>query len=1544
MEWIILLLLICAALSQQCPVDCMCKGTTVDCSSKNLNAFPDKIPEYTTELILSNNNIMALRKVDVEQLKELKSLELKNNSISEIEQNILDVLPELTKLGLDMNKLRSIPQLASNPHSKIETLNFSENMISKVDKSIIKENPTVKVFTISKNRLQSLPNNFFPRHRFLENSSLRRNPWTCDCRILQVKKYAEYLMKIDANNQFTPRCLFPPHLKGELLTDIPDEKLQCSKPIIVAHRDEKIFDCPVEKEDSVRFKVTWLDKNLDPVLPDDELHQLRNGSLVTSPLSSKQRNSRFTLHFTFQQPPTSSRDGEVLDLVCEAAGNPSPTISWMFGSTKIIESRKHKLMRGGRTLRIWPFLESDVGKYTCIAKNDNGAISHTVPVTLISSEKPNIFDPPMETKANIGQSVTLRCKARGVPKPDIVWLFEGTRIPRKNTRYTISDDNTELNIEKVTRHDSGVYTCQAVSTAGSDVAQATMTVGQELTNQVDELLSKETIDMIAMQAKGNVESAYKSTKESLKIDKIENPQDLRKLFKFAIPLKKVDLGKAREIYEESLRLVQIHIDKGLKLSPTVIAPNVSYEAVLPVNYVQTLMEKSGCQTGQFVESCDDICFFSKYRSYDGQCNNFEHPMRGVSEMAFLRLLPPRYENGFNTPVGWEKGKLYNGFEVPNARKVSRLLIGTDEITPHDHLSSMTMQWGQFIDHDMTLTAPALTRHSYKEGAFCNRTCENIDPCFNIQLEPDDPKLHTGLYQKYPCMEFERNGAICGSGETSPIFQRVTYRDQMNVLTSYLDASGIYGNSEEQALALRDLFSDHGLLRFDIVSAANKPYLPFEKEDDMDCRRNYSRENPINCFLAGDIRANEQLGLMSMHTIFMREHNRIAGKLLEANENWDGETIFQETRKIIGAILQKITYDDWLPKILGRATYNEVIGPYKGYNPDVDATISNEFATAALRFAHTLINPQLFRFDKNFTVIKEGHIPLHNAFFAPERLVSEGGVDPILRGLFAAPIKLPKPDQILNKELTEKLFNKYHEVALDLAAFNIQRGRDHGLPTWTEYRKFCNLSVPKTWNDLKSIVQDETVILKLEKLYGSPENIDLWVGGVTEKRTSEALMGPTLACIIADQFRRTRDGDRFWYENDEVFTKMQLRQIKKVTLAKIICMNGDDIDRVQRDIFVYHGDKMQFYEKCENLPEMNLNMWTTCCDTTCSLSAGVTRNTVDEVKKRKRRDKNLKVCTENKKVYRSGEKWINSDDKCVQCMCDDASFAMESIHEQHCDNCFNGRCDYSQCTLNECAFCFVKLHSCKIPDHVENICRKSTIKCPNFTYGCPHKFMRFKMSSHLENCPCSVVVCGRERSRKAQNKSNTTMLKNWGKSPTRWDFKLEDKDIDVGLALIDQIDLNVENLPESMIKNDNASVVKNGGKLYTFRCLKIVKRTEFANHSLMQHSLTTDQMELWVTRLMNYLSNFCIKEDNFCQNPTEMGPTMFENLPLWLYEHLSQFLTGTALFNLSSTNRIVRAKVFAACRSHTYIDQKWVKPNPDGGWITEKPVKKNILIT
>jgi hypothetical protein len=146
------------------------------------------------------------------------------------------------------------------------------------------------------------------------------------------------------------------------------------------------------------------------------------------------------------------------------------------------------------------------------------------------------------------------------------------------------------------------------------------------------------------------------------------------------------------------------------------------------------------------------------------------------------------------------------------------------------------------------------------------------------------------------------------------------RQQVNEISAFIDASNVYGSDTERANALRTL-DGTGRLR---VSDENLP--PFNAEGFPNAP---SADLPT-LFLAGDFRANEQVGLTSMHTLFIREHNFWA------------DAIYQAARAIVAGEMQAITYREFLPVLLG----DRGLRAYRGYNPNVNPGIPNEFATAA----------------------------------------------------------------------------------------------------------------------------------------------------------------------------------------------------------------------------------------------------------------------------------------------------------------------------------------------------------------------------------------------------------------------------------------------------------------------------------------------------------------------------------------------------------------------------------------------------------------------
>ena len=359
------------------------------------------------------------------------------------------------------------------------------------------------------------------------------------------------------------------------------------------------------------------------------------------------------------------------------------------------------------------------------------------------------------------------------------------------------------------------------------------------------------------------------------------------------------------------------------------------------------------------------------------------------------------------------------------------------------------------------------------------------------------------------------------------------------------------------------------------------FLPFEPNQDHP-PNNFCLDFG-GCFAAGDSRVNEQMLLAAIHTLWIREHNRVAKLLRRYNRRWSGERVYQEARKIVIAEIQHITYNEYLPKILG----NGALPKYSGYKAGVDTTVANSFATAAYRFGHSLVRPTLSQLNSNYDPVAP-ELPLFKAFFNNKFLLEHG----IERFLFGAIGNYSeKTDRKVAKGLVHQLFQRPGAShGLNLIAINIQRGRDHGLPGYSYWRELCNLTYAYSFDDTKDEIRDGETREMLKRLYSDrTDHADLFVTGLSEDLVHGAMVGPTFRCLLRDQFIRLRDGDRFYYENKGVFNSRERREIRKTTLAKVMCDNLKEMVSVQRDVFEAF-DIPDFRISCDGIEGPNIAVW------------------------------------------------------------------------------------------------------------------------------------------------------------------------------------------------------------------------------------------------------------------------------------------------------------------------------------------------------------------
>jgi hypothetical protein len=605
---------------------------------------------------------------------------------------------------------------------------------------------------------------------------------------------------------------------------------------------------------------------------------------------------------------------------------------------------------------------------------------------------------------------------------------------------------------------------------------------------------------------------------------------------------------------------------------------------------------------------------------NGSGNNLAHPEWGQAERPYSRVAPPNYADGIGEMV-----------EGPSPRYVSNRVFNDrgQNVFSENGVTQWAFTWGQFLDHTIGL----------------RRSGGEIAP---IPFDPSDPL--EDFTNDLGSIDFERSSAASGTGISSP-------REQVNTVSSYLDGWAVYGGTAKRLDWLRE-----GPLDGDLTNngahllTSSAGYLPrATARGDPDAAPDMQTMGPLvgspqRAVVAGDVRANENIALTAVHTLFVREHNRIVDAL---PDDLPEQVKFEIARRVVIAEIQRITYSEFLPAVGIR------LDPYAGYRPDVDATLSNEFATVGYR-AHSMIHGEIEttgpatgyspgQLDALSTygveVTADGEdvemaIPLNLAFGNPD-LLEAIGLGPILEALGAE--REYRNDEMIDNQLRSVLFQipgpdvsdpsecldgpplpGCFRGVLDLGAVDVERGRDHGMPSYNDLRAAYGLAPVTSFAELTGerterfprdrrvsatdpiddpdildftrltdgeggviergteeadedvVVADRrtTLAARLKAIYGSVDGLDAFVGMLAEPHVPGSEFGELQRAIWTRQFQALRDGDRFFYPNDPSLELIERRYgiSSDHTLADLIVMNTDVLPgEISADVFLLSAE-------------------------------------------------------------------------------------------------------------------------------------------------------------------------------------------------------------------------------------------------------------------------------------------------------------------------------------------------------------------------------------
>mmetsp|Transcript_10770 Transcript_10770/g.44146 ORF Transcript_10770/g.44146 Transcript_10770/m.44146 type:complete len:1538 (-) Transcript_10770:236-4849(-) len=475
---------------------------------------------------------------------------------------------------------------------------------------------------------------------------------------------------------------------------------------------------------------------------------------------------------------------------------------------------------------------------------------------------------------------------------------------------------------------------------------------------------------------------------------------------------------------------------------------------------------------------------AEFYTIDGRGNNAEHPSWGAPG-TLLRMFEAAYEDGVAEAP--QQGR-------SSARAISNALAEQAGDEPSGAgLTAMFTDWGQFLSHDLTLANPLSA----------SMTLENQLPIavpagdLVFDLEATGTQL----------LRFTRTTYAAGSGSEAG-----GPRQQVNHHSSFIDASNVYGPDEGRSRLLREGGGGGGRM----ATSADGRLLPREAVSGT-AKDNPTGRSSRNLYATGDHRGNEQPGLLALHTLLVREHNLVHDLLVAARPQLSAAEAFELARSFVIAEVQHVTMAEYLPLLVGAAGVPDCAA----YDTAVRPQVYNEFAAAAFRFGHSQVGGRLQVGRRGAAGSRE--VPLRDAFFVPEYLARHG-LEAVLAGM--ATTVAQEVDVHLVEDLRSFLFDSGRGAGLDLFALNVQRGRDHGLPSYLSVSR--QLGLDGGCRAFACLPFEAEARAALAGLYAAADDVDLFVGGLLEAHVEGGSVGPVFAELIRRQMHALCVGDRLWY--------------------------------------------------------------------------------------------------------------------------------------------------------------------------------------------------------------------------------------------------------------------------------------------------------------------------------------------------------------------------------------------------------------------------------